>query len=511
MLIFLLQSSFVLSVLYFLYFVTLRRTTLHALSRAVLLLVVTCSLLLPAFRLTLSEGNSVLAHFRHIENTICRTLSSAPTVQRVQWVSLQQTEPATTETALPFTVGEALLFLYCLVTFVLLLRYLLSLLHYAQLLCQSRRAFRVGKVRVYVHPAVASPISWGRTVVLSPADLRADRETTVHDAAHSSSRLRFPLLRHELAHIRLCHTPDRLLCDVAARLWWFCPAAWWLRADLEALHEFQADADVVQHGVARKLYGTLLVQKVVNPHPFCAVHGWRASQIKRRLRMLYARRSRPVVAWRVLLLLPAVFLMAFCLAVPAEVMHAVQQVLPPMTASAIAKSAVAFPSAVEPPTEFVELSEVAEPALPADAKSEEAAEQYVSRRLCTESIDKLASDFGLPADENYTTIVTINEVTDVSALQYRVNDTPCDAATFARHAAVHFDEAHATVWAFGKQGSHSGLKALPRLYARQHYGVDAEVLVVYTDETPLVNPPEERRLVTNGTDLYTVTTIYNKE
>ena len=148
MLIFLLQSSFVLSVLYFLYFVTLRRTTLHALSRAVLLLVVTCSLLLPAFRLTLSEGNSVLAHFRHIESTICRTFSSAPTVQRVQWVSLQQTEPATTETALPFTVGEALLFLYCLVTFVLLLRYLLSLLHYAQLLCQSRRAFCVGKVRV---------------------------------------------------------------------------------------------------------------------------------------------------------------------------------------------------------------------------------------------------------------------------------------------------------------------------------------------------------------------------
>ena len=46
---------------------------------------------------------------------------------------------------------------------------------------------------------------------------------------------------------------------------------------------------------------------------------------------------------------------------------------------------------------------------------------------------------------------------------------------------------------------------------RQHYGVDAEVLVVYTDETPPVNPPEERRLVTNGTDLYTVTTIYNKE
>ncbi len=514
MIIYLLQSSVVLSVLYLLYRLTLRRETLHGLSRTVLLLIVLCSLVLPACRLRLPVSGGVLTDMQQVGHTVRRVLVAVP--QDMGGHSVQGLQAAHAETGLArlreaFTLGHVLFALYAVVAGLLLVHYVLSLGRYALLLRRSQRVMRVGHVQVYTHPEVASPISWGRTVVLSPDDLRSDLLTPVSQTADAQHRRHAPLLRHELAHIRLGHTLDRLLCDVAARLWWFCPAAWLLRADLEAVHEFQADAHVVRHGVEQDAYSALLVHKAVQPPARCAVHGWRASQIKRRLRMLYALQSRPAVGWRALLLLPVAGGLAVCMAEPAEIVRAVQRTVQSVAAS----TGHAASSQLQPAVPTVE-AEVAEAvtadlvAQPADSDPDEDEANYVSRRLTTESIAELAQSFGLPEEAGYSSIVTIDGLTD-AAVQYRVDDTPCDVATFARHAAVHFDEAHRTVWAFGKKGCHMALKAVPRLYAQQLYGVDAEVLVVYTQTVPPASPPVQRTMVVDGTDLYTVTSVYQAD
>lgn len=507
MLIFLLQSSLVLSILFLLYCITLRGTTLHSLSRTVLSLIVLCSLLLPACRVKLSDGNRMATRFHHMENTVRHTLSPTSSPQHVRSMCLQHEEPAMQEKPIPFTLGDALLLIYILASGFLLLRYLLALARYVQLIRQSQRAFRVGKVRVYTHPGIASPISWGRTVVLSPDDLHADFPVLVDG---TSCHRHSPLLRHELAHIRLFHTLDRLLCDVFVRFLWFCPFSWLLRAELEALHEFQADAYVVRDGMEQDAYSALLVQKATHPLPLCAVHGWHASQIKHRLRMLYALRSHPAAGWRALILLPAVCVMTVCLAVPSKAVHVMQQVLPPVTAPVNhVQFTQSLPSA-DPAEAITEPSRENQSTFPADVEAEENTVHYVSRRLTTESIAELAHSFGLPEEAGYSSIVTIDGLTD-AAVQYRVDDTPCDAATFARHASVHFDEAHRTVWAFGKKGCHRALKAVPRLHAQQLYGVDAEVLVVYTQTAPPASPPVQRTMVVDGTDLYTVTSVYQAD
>lgn len=511
MIINLLQSSLVLSVLYLVYRLTLHRLTLHALSRAVLVLIVLCSLLLPAFRPTLPAEDGVVAEVQQAEQTLRRVLVTAPqaeSTQHVQGIRADEAGATMKQTRTPLTPGNALLALYVVVAALLLARYALSLGRYALLLRRSRRVFRVGHVRVYTHSGVASPVSWGRTLVLSPDDLRGDLLTPAGPAVNSSQHRHGPLLRHELAHIRLGHTLDRLLCDVAARLWWFCPAAWLLRADLETVHEFQADAHVVRHGVERTAYSALLVQRAAHPLPLCAVQGWRSSQTKRRLRMLYALRTRPATGWRALLLLPAVYVLAVCMAAPAEVTRPVQQALSPTGAApgdvAAPKSLPAVPEAeTAVPAPIPE----APAAQPVATEPEEDAAHYVTRRLTTESIADLAHSFGLPGDTDYSSIVTIDGVADAD-VQYRLDGNPCDAATFARHATVHFDEAHGTLWAFGKKDRHAALQAVPRSQARQLYGTDTEVLAVYTHEAPRANPPEERIMVTNGTDLYTVYTFH---
>ena len=508
MLIFLFQSCLVLSVLYAVYRLTLRHTTLHGLSRAVLLLIMGCSLLLPAFRLSLSDESRVVARFHHLEKCLRLTLSapsSTTATQHVQGVGLRRGETRGTVAAAPPTVGEAALCLYIMVTCCLLARYLLALMRYARLLRHSRRAFRVGKVRVYTHPGVASPVSWGRTLVLSPDDLRADLLTPVGHAGSGASHRHSPLLRHELAHIRLCHTLDRVVCDVAARLWWFCPVALLWRADLEAVHEYQADSRVVGRGVELEAYSALLVERATSTYPRCAVHGWQASQVKLRLRMLYALHSRPVVAWRALLLLPAVCVLAVCLAVPAEVARVVQPGAAPMQVSRSRADASPSLPVVAPAMEVTTPTAGAPSAPPAAAEASEDAALYISRRLTSMSIAELADDFGLTAETGYNCIVTVDGVGDATAVEYRVDDVPCDAATFARHAAVHFDHEHATLWAFGKEGRQSGLKAVPRDQARLQYGVDAEVLAVYTREAPPARPGKQHTLVAEGSGLYTIT------
>lgn len=52
-------------------------------------------------------------------------------------------------------------------------------------------------------------------------------------------------LLHEEAHIRHGHSADKLLMQVVASVFWFLPVVYWLRRELQLLHELQADAYVV--------------------------------------------------------------------------------------------------------------------------------------------------------------------------------------------------------------------------------------------------------------------------
>ena len=83
--------------------------------------------------------------------------------------------------------------------------------------------------------AEVSPFSWMHYIVMN----RSDYEE--HNAA---------ILAHERGHIRLRHSWDLLLVDILTALQWFNPAMWMLRQDLRAIHEYEADGEVLSQ--ARK-------------------------------------------------------------------------------------------------------------------------------------------------------------------------------------------------------------------------------------------------------------------
>lgn len=69
------------------------------------------------------------------------------------------------------------------------------------------------------------------------------------------------ILAHERVHARQLHTLDILLSEVFLCLFWFHPAAWWLRTKMRANLEYLVDREVVNRGSDRRSYQLALVRQ----------------------------------------------------------------------------------------------------------------------------------------------------------------------------------------------------------------------------------------------------------
>ena len=129
---------------------------------------------------------------------------------------------------------------------VLFVRVLLPLLSVALLLRRGRVSVYVAggrRIRVARVPG-AAPMSWMGIVIL-PSGKEFGDDSCV--------------LRHELAHVLLGHSPVMLFSNLLLCLQWFNPAAWMLLRDLEQNCEFEADDAVLRSGVDRCGYQMELV------------------------------------------------------------------------------------------------------------------------------------------------------------------------------------------------------------------------------------------------------------
>ena len=134
-----------------------------------------------------------------------------------------------------------------------------------------------------------APISWCRNIVISERDLRENGAA---------------ILAHERAHVRLHHSLDLLLVDLAGVVQWFNPAMWLLRRDLRAIHEYEADAAVIASGVDARSYQLLLIRKAVGGRWYSIANSFNHSKLKNRITMMLREKSSRRTRARALLLLP---------------------------------------------------------------------------------------------------------------------------------------------------------------------------------------------------------------
>lgn len=156
---------------------------------------------------------------------------------------------------------------------------------------RGRRISLDGRVTLVLHRRHTAPFTWGRWIVMSEADYRANADT---------------LLAHELAHLRAAHWADLLLARVTACICWYWPTAWWFTRDLASVHEYQADSAVLSHGALPAYYQMLLISmgapavcsNIVNPFNY--------SSLKKRITMMQKQKSSSASRLRALAMLPAV-------------------------------------------------------------------------------------------------------------------------------------------------------------------------------------------------------------
>ena len=257
--------------LYIFFRLFLSKESFHAFNRAVVLLSILLSLVLPFCVVTL-----------HV------SAAASP----VQVPGLSEFVPSVQESS-GFDWAALLLAVYITGAAAVLLSVAASVISLLKLVSRGRKIRRKdGTVLVLVDSAV-TPMSWMNYMIMPAEDSEAVSES---------------IIVHERAHIRLHHSFDILFADLFTAMQWFNPAAWMMREDLRSIHEYQADEQVLKSGIDAKQYQLLLVKKAFGANGRSVSNNFNHGKLKKRIAMMLMKKSSAFKALKFLYVVPLVCL-----------------------------------------------------------------------------------------------------------------------------------------------------------------------------------------------------------
>jgi hypothetical protein len=149
---------------------------------------------------------------------------------------------------------------------------------------------RMNGIWLILTPEPVVSFSWMHHIVISEKDWAESGEE---------------ILTHEMAHIQNRHTIDLLLAEACILLYWFNPATWLLKRELQHIHEYEADESVIRKGIDAKKYQLLLIKKAVGSQRFTSVaNSFNHSSLKKRISMMLKKKSNPWARLKYLYVLP---------------------------------------------------------------------------------------------------------------------------------------------------------------------------------------------------------------
>jgi beta-lactamase regulating signal transducer with metallopeptidase domain len=228
------------------YLLFLRKEKYYQLNRFYLLFTLMFSSLLPFLRFRLPVQATSVSY------VVNRTTVTEPSSIHVGWII--------------YLLGVALFFLLFVLNLVKVLRQVVGKQH-----------VEINCLKVINQPGQKVPFSFFRYVVLDSSFFNACELDLV--------------LRHEAAHARQMHTLDLLFVEIIGIVCWFNPFVWAYKSALKSLHEFAADAAVLNSNAPRNDYFDLILKQIRNQNRFVPVHSFSARAVKSRLRMMVETRG----------------------------------------------------------------------------------------------------------------------------------------------------------------------------------------------------------------------------
>ena len=261
------KVAILLVVFYLFYRLLMERETFHRLNRTIILLSVLASFILPLCIITTHEVIQVPESTSKVHEAV-----TAKTQEQAFWPVL-------------------LLAIYLIGVVVKLGHTILCTCKLVRFINSCEIHPQKDGTSIAVSNQDIAPFSWWNTIVVSRRDFEQ------HDAA---------LLAHEKVHICSYHSLDILLMELVTALQWFNPAVWLIGSELRSVHEYEADATVLSHGIDIHQYLSLLMERANLYGGYSITNHIRQKQLKGRFLMMARRHSSPSRVFKVLFLLPII-------------------------------------------------------------------------------------------------------------------------------------------------------------------------------------------------------------
>ena len=279
--IYLVVSAFSLALMLVVYRLTLSRTTFHGFNRGVLLGSLALAALVP------------FVHFQTVSEK-----ASAPITQMMNDIMVYADGASQTNTAQVAEAGSGMSVLsiislvYLAGVVICLLRVAIGILS-SEILCHRRSRDLADGSHLVITDRNYAPFSWRNYIVISRKDYEANGAM---------------IITHEQAHVRHHHSFDLILAQLFCAFQWFNPAAWMLKRSLMEVHEYEADASVLESGFDERRYQICLVRAALQGSFATTTNNFANCSTKKRIVMMNRHSTNPWARLRVLLMLPAVAL-----------------------------------------------------------------------------------------------------------------------------------------------------------------------------------------------------------
>lgn len=186
--------------------------------------------------------------------------------------------------------GELILICYSIVALAMAWKFASGVFRLARMVRHSETIDMGDYTLVMLPPGTwnGSSFSFSRWLFLSNQDYRNNPDAVI---------------RHEHEHIRQWHTADIVLIELLKICFWINPVIWLYRRSIETIHEYLADQPVPD----RSEYASFLVAYAMrSPDIAVANHFFNSSLLKRRIQMIYKKRSSRWLLTKYLMILPVV-------------------------------------------------------------------------------------------------------------------------------------------------------------------------------------------------------------
>lgn len=285
LILYLLESSAMLSLFYLLYMIMLRKETFFSINRFFLLGIVVVSLLFPLVSFEFSPVK-VAAVERPLQEISKFRLSYYEAMASWEFDGLNSGTLSGGRDVESNTSGAAV-DRTRFILFVVLILYTTGVV-----VCLSRTVWAFRRIRkmIATYPQQRAD---GIKIIKVPyptASFSFLNYVFVHEAMVDTPEFE-QILVHERTHIQQKHSIDLIFVQLLAAFLWFNPVIWQLIKSLRTTHEYIADKKIINAGYSMVEYQTLLLKQLISNNSFGLVHNFNLSFIKKRITMMTNKKS----------------------------------------------------------------------------------------------------------------------------------------------------------------------------------------------------------------------------